>query len=53
MNKLSIEIKLFIMLFKLAQLVQFDLALISGKLHCLLFFAIGIVVCEEALKMDW
>ena len=33
MNKLSIETKLFIILFKLAQLVKFVLALIWGKLH--------------------
>ena len=31
MNKLSIEIKLFIILFKLAQLVKFELTLILGK----------------------
>ena len=33
MNKLSIETKLFVILFKLAQLVKFVLALIMGKLH--------------------
>ena len=31
MNKLSIETKLFIILFKLAQLVKFDLAFSIGK----------------------
>ena len=34
MNKLSIENELFIILFKLAQLAQFDLDLISVKLQC-------------------
>ena len=33
MNKLSIETKLFIKLFKLAQCVKFVLALIYGKLQ--------------------
>ena len=34
MNKLSIEIKLFIILFKLAQLVKLVLTLIEGELYC-------------------
>ena len=38
---------------QVVKLVKFDLALISGKLHCLLFFAIEIVVCEQALKISW
>ena len=40
------ENKLFVILSKLAQLIKFELALIWRKLHLLLFYAIGIVVCE-------